>query len=103
MFKRTKAKIKSLMDKYILKKEIESLEYKKKILKDIQKTQIKEQSKSTCYHERLNQLAEGSMWYQCNNKKCRKIFFLFGSVAYEKDILVKEQNEIRDNLKEPEL
>jgi len=90
------------MDKYILKKQVESLKYKKKILKDIQKTQIKEQESPACYHERLDQLAEGTMWYQCSNKKCRKVFFLFGAVAYDKDILVKEQNEIRSHIKETE-
>jgi len=58
---------------------------------------VKLKETKKCEHENLRQIKKEGMWYQC--RKCKQIFFIFGCILYNKEILKIELEEIIKNAK----
>lgn len=68
-----------------------------KVTEALKKMKIKKKETPACEHQKLLKIKKEGLWYQC--QKCRQIFFIFGCVVYNKDLVKQDLEEILKNAK----
>lgn len=78
------------------KPSVKDLEKIKELVKK-GKITLKPDERPECLHKKLRKIHD--MWYQCEDKKCGIVFYLFGCVSYRKENLKVEFDKILKEVK----